>query len=125
MAVGTLCPKISFLAQKLRAVALEQTHRQTEKAKLRDPFFLRFIFFHYFYWVKPKNQKHMQKQGRCNKYMLTNSQKLCLWPSQIYFMSRSLLTVDQYIYFTTAQAIKKSCKAMLTDFEVRDVSFSS
>ena len=42
LALGTLCPKISFLAQKLRTVA-----RQTEKAKLRDPFFLQFIFFHF------------------------------------------------------------------------------
>ena len=43
LAVGTLFPKISFLAKKLRAVALEQTHTQTDKAKFRDPFFLQFI----------------------------------------------------------------------------------
>ena len=40
LAVGTLCPKISFLAQKLWAISREQT----EKAKLRYPFFLQFIF---------------------------------------------------------------------------------
>ena len=45
LALGTLCPKISFVAQKLRALGREQTHRHTEKTKLRDPFFLQFIFF--------------------------------------------------------------------------------
>ena len=49
LALQTLCPKISCLAKKLRAVAREQTHTHahthTEKTKLRDPFFLRFIFF--------------------------------------------------------------------------------
>ena len=33
LAVGTLCPKISFLAQKLRAVAREQTHRTDRESK--------------------------------------------------------------------------------------------
>ena len=31
LAVGTLCPKISFLAQKLRAVAREHTHTHTDR----------------------------------------------------------------------------------------------
>ena len=62
LAVGTLCPKISFLAQKLRAVASKETDTHTAKAKLRDPFFLQFIFY-YFYWVKPENQKHAKTKG--------------------------------------------------------------
>ena len=44
LAIGTLCSQISFLAQKLRAVAREQTHTQTEKAKLREPFFCTLFF---------------------------------------------------------------------------------
>ena len=64
LALGTLCPKISFLAQKLRAVAHEQTrthiHTHTEKTKLRDPFFLQFIIF-YFDWVENERQNYMQK----------------------------------------------------------------
>ena len=66
--VETLCPTISFLAQKLRAVAREQTHTD-RKANLSDPFFLQFIVvFHIcFFWVKPENQKHMKKQGQSNK----------------------------------------------------------
>ena len=60
----TLCPKISFLAQKLQALAREQTdthaHTHTEKTKLRDPFFSAIIFF-YFDSVQNEIQKHMQK----------------------------------------------------------------
>ena len=55
----TLCPKISFLAQKLRAVGREQTDRHTEKTKLKDPFFCNLFF--YFYWVENENQNYMQK----------------------------------------------------------------
>ena len=57
LAPGTLCPKISFLAQKLRAVAREQTDRQ-RKQNLETPFFCNLFFYD---WVENENQKHMQK----------------------------------------------------------------
>ena len=59
LAPGTLCPKISFLAQKLRAVAREQTDTHTEKTKLRDPYFLQFIF--HFHLFDNTIQEQMQK----------------------------------------------------------------
>ena len=45
MPPGTLCPKISFLDQKLRAVAREQTHTHRErKQNLETPFFCNLFF---------------------------------------------------------------------------------
>ena len=43
---GTLCPKISFLAQELRAVAREQTHTHTHthRENLEAPFFCNYFF---------------------------------------------------------------------------------
>ena len=66
LALGTLCPKISFLAQKLQALAREQTdthahtHTRTQrKQNLETPFFCN--YFLNFDSLQNKNQKHMQK----------------------------------------------------------------
>ena len=53
MAVATLCPKFSFLAQRLRAVAYKQTHRQ-RKQNFENPFFCYLFFFIIFFELSLK-----------------------------------------------------------------------
>ena len=79
LAVGTLCSKIRFLAQKLRAVAREQTHTHTErKQNLETPFFCNLFFFIVFIGLSLKIRSTCKNNGG-----LTSTMQSCKRPPRL------------------------------------------